>query len=85
MTVSSRIAIVALVALATTVAAAPALARVPWNPTHSSDACRPDIGEALQARGDHVNGFDLQRGGFGRLATDIVIECLGDYRTQVPF
>jgi hypothetical protein len=64
MIVSSRIAIVALVALATTVAAAPALA---------------------QAGGDHVKGFDLQRGGFGRLATDIVIECLGDYRTRVPF
>jgi hypothetical protein len=42
------------------------------------------MGEALQARGDDDKGFDLQRG-FGRLATDIVIECLGDHRTQDPF
>jgi hypothetical protein len=85
MTVSSRIVIAALVALATTVAAAPALARDLWAPTHSSDACRPDVREALQARGDDVKGFDHQTGGFGRPATDIVIECLGEYRTQDPF
>jgi hypothetical protein len=85
MTVSSRIVMAALVALATTVAAAPALARDLWTPTHSGDACRPDVREALLARGDNVKGFDHQAGGFGRLPTDIVIECLGEYRTQDPF
>jgi hypothetical protein len=85
MTVSSRIVIAALVALATAVAAAPALARDLWTPAHSSDACRPDVREALQARGDSVKGFDHQTGGFGRLSADIVIECLGEYPTQDPF
>jgi hypothetical protein len=85
MTVSSKIVIVAFVALATTVASAPALARDLWTPTHSSDACRPDVRETSQARGDTVKGVDHQPGGFGRLATDIVIECLGEYPTHDPF
>jgi hypothetical protein len=84
MTMSSRIVMAALVALATTVAVAPALARDLWTPTHSSDACQPDVREALLARGEDVKGFDHPRNGFGRLPTDIVIECLGEYRTQDP-
>ena len=80
MTVSNRIVIAALVALATTVA--PALALDLWTPAHSSDACRPDVREALQTGG---KDFDHQRGGFGRLSMDIVIECRGEYRTQDPF
>jgi hypothetical protein len=87
MMMSSRMvmAVFAVFAAFATLAAAPALARVQWTPSHSRDACRPDVREALLAGSDNVEGFDHPRSGFGRLPSDIVIECLGDHLTQGAF
>jgi hypothetical protein len=73
-----------LIAFAT-LAAAPALARVQWTPPHANDACRPDMREVSLASGDDVEGFDHPRSGFGRLPSDIVIECLGGHLAQGAF